>query len=187
LLDHDGGAVVRARGLGKITASADDVFLSHGETEPVLADECRRTRTLGRPLGCVERFGRSAIFTLGGGQIPLSKAYHLAVTGRPWMNVEITSESSENVLAALSGELDADNCAEVGATMLDENGAYCGGADLVIDVSGLTFIDSSGLSELLRIRRAVTDAGHQLSLLQPTATVRRTMEISGLNEVFGIS
>jgi anti-sigma B factor antagonist len=103
------------------------------------------------------------------------------------MNVEIRSESSESVLAALSGELDADNCAEVGVTMLDESGAYSGGADLVIDVSGLTFIDSSGLSELLRVRRAVTDAGHRLSLLQPTATVRRTMEISGLNEVFGIS
>ncbi len=96
----------------------------------------------------------------------------------------IVSEGSETQSrAALSGEVDADNCSEMSAS-LSQAGALS--AQLIVDVSGLAFIDSSGISELLRIRESMLEAGGSLILVKPTANVRRVLEITGLTDTFGL-
>ncbi len=99
------------------------------------------------------------------------------------MKVTFKQASNERIEAAISGEVDADNCAEVGAALLD---GVATSAALTLDVSELGFLDSSGISELLRIHDVMTAAGGSFRLLEPTDNVRRVLEITGLLETFGL-
>lgn len=99
------------------------------------------------------------------------------------MNITITENSDGRIDAAISGEVDADNCAEVGATLL---GSGVPATTMKVDASQLTFLDSSGISELLRVNDAVNEAGGTFLLVDPTDNVRRVLEITGLLETFGI-
>ena len=74
-------------------------------------------------------------------------------------------------------------CEEMGATLM-QNGTSA--AELVLDVSALAFIDSSGISELLRVREAMVEAGGSMVLRDPTDNVRRVLEITGLTDTFGL-
>ncbi|MET0145657.1 MAG: STAS domain-containing protein [Ilumatobacteraceae bacterium] len=51
----------------------------------------------------------------------------------------------------------------------------------VIDLAGVTFIDSSGLRVLVEVHQARIDAGSRLALRAPSASVQRLLEISGLS------
>jgi anti-sigma B factor antagonist len=50
----------------------------------------------------------------------------------------------------------------------------------VIDVAGVTFIDSSGLRAIVEAHQARAAAGSRLVLRAPSAAVQRLLEISGL-------
>jgi anti-sigma B factor antagonist len=54
---------------------------------------------------------------------------------------------------------------------------------LHIDLSQVTFIDSTGLGALIRIRNATGDA---LALLNPSRQVIRLLELTGLSDIFTI-
>lgn len=99
------------------------------------------------------------------------------------MKVIINESSDASIVASISGEVDADNCAEVGEALLD-GGATS--AAMTLDTSELAFLDSSGISELLRIHDAYVAAGGSFVLSNPTDNVRRVLEITGLLETFGI-
>ncbi len=100
------------------------------------------------------------------------------------MKVTINESSDAIIRASISGEVDADNCSEVGAALLD-GGATA--AAVTLDTSELAFLDSSGISELLRIHDLYLEAGGSFSLANPTDNVRRVLEITGLLETFGLS
>lgn len=84
--------------------------------------------------------------------------------------------------AVVSGEVDADNCLAFSRQLIDA------GRDrgLVANLSALTFIDSSGISELLRVRSEITSAGHRFVVHEPSVPVRRVLEITGLLDIFGL-
>lgn len=50
----------------------------------------------------------------------------------------------------------------------------------VVDLSAVGFIDSSGIRELLKAKRAAVAAGTDLLLLSPSDFCRRVLEISGV-------
>lgn len=50
---------------------------------------------------------------------------------------------------------------------------------IVIDVTGLTFMDSSGLTVLL----AAVNRGHALRLRRPTTNIRRLIAATGLDQI----
>ena len=50
----------------------------------------------------------------------------------------------------------------------------------VVDLAGVSFIDSSGLRVLVQIHQTRTAAGDTLTLRSPSASVQRLLEISGL-------
>jgi anti-sigma B factor antagonist len=50
----------------------------------------------------------------------------------------------------------------------------------VVDVAGVTFIDSSGLRVLVEAHQARAASGSRLVLRSPSAAVQRLLEISGL-------
>jgi anti-sigma B factor antagonist len=95
------------------------------------------------------------------------------------------SRDGNQLVAAVDGEVDADNCQELGAQI--EPSLEAGIDTLVIDASGLTFIDSSGITELLRIRDLMQDRGGVCRIRTPTEQVRRILEITGLGDAFAVS
>jgi anti-sigma B factor antagonist len=61
-----------------------------------------------------------------------------------------------------------------------------GGPELVLDLSGLTFMDSSGLGALITLGHDCEDAGSAVVLQAPTERVMRLIDISGLQDVWTI-
>ncbi|MFI1533255.1 STAS domain-containing protein [Streptomyces anandii] len=57
---------------------------------------------------------------------------------------------------------------------------------LWLELSGLTFIDSTGLTCLLHISRAVTEAGGHLTLAAPSTPVQRMLDITGIGQVLTV-
>jgi anti-anti-sigma factor len=54
------------------------------------------------------------------------------------------------------------------------------GGPAVVDLSAVGFIDSSGIRELLKAKRAALAAGTDVMLLSPSDFCRRVLEISGV-------
>jgi anti-sigma B factor antagonist len=73
----------------------------------------------------------------------------------------------------LAGEIDTYTAPEL-AERLDDQGVA------VLDLTGVTFIDSSGLRVLVEAHQARVAAGSTLTLRSPSAAVQRLLEISGL-------
>ncbi|MEZ3181758.1 STAS domain-containing protein [Streptomyces pimonensis] len=54
---------------------------------------------------------------------------------------------------------------------------------VVVDLHGVTFMDSSGINVLIAAHHALTQAGGWLRLAAPTDTVMRTLQIVGVDSV----
>ncbi len=54
---------------------------------------------------------------------------------------------------------------------------------VVVDLGGVTFMDSSGINVLIAAHHALTQAGGWLRLAAPTDTVMRTLQIVGVDAV----
>jgi anti-sigma B factor antagonist len=63
--------------------------------------------------------------------------------------------------------------------------AACG-PSVIVDLTGLEGIDTSGLSVLLRIRKWTRQSGGDLPLAAPQQPVRQVLEATGLIDVFSV-
>ena len=85
----------------------------------------------------------------------------------------------ETAVLAVDGELDRQ-----GAARLAHEAGRAGSRDvrrLVLDLTGMSFMDSTGLAGLLLLWNEMRGRGGELSLvLPPGADARRTLEIRGL-------
>ena len=75
----------------------------------------------------------------------------------------------------VAGELDAHS-----APALRERIAASDDAATVLDMSGVTFMDSSGLRVLIDAHQAAAGRGTQLVVHEPSPSVRRILEIAGV-------
>jgi len=80
----------------------------------------------------------------------------------------------------ITGDIDANTVPALSDAFDGEHAARDGG--LVIDVEGVTFIDSSGLRVLLDLRSRVEPAG--VTLRAAPRSVRRLLELTGLSDSF---
>lgn len=96
--------------------------------------------------------------------------------------VAIQIEShGDAVVVDVRGDLDlvtAPDLNDALATATDENGAA-----IVVDLSKVDFIDSSGLSVLVNLNRSTTRAGRMLALVSAKPRVQNTFAITGLTSV----
>ena len=95
-------------------------------------------------------------------------------------DVKITTGAVTTV-AQLTGEFDADSCSRLSQAFPDAPGH-----DVVLDLESLLFIDSSGVSEILRLRERVVEAGGNLTVGSYSPVVGRVLEITGLSVLLGI-
>jgi anti-sigma B factor antagonist len=57
---------------------------------------------------------------------------------------------------------------------------------LVVDLSGVEFLDSSGLQVMLRARALLGREDRALAVVCPHGPVRRVFELSGVSEIFAL-
>lgn len=57
---------------------------------------------------------------------------------------------------------------------------------VTVDMAGLGFIDSTGLSVLIKAMTQLRDQGGSLTLRSPTTAAQRVLEVTGLARVFAI-
>jgi anti-sigma B factor antagonist len=96
------------------------------------------------------------------------------------LSIATTVESSM-ARVALTGELDVDTAPRVA----DELTALAGQEvkAVVVDVSALTFIDSTGLRALLAGRERLHESTASFALEGATGVVERVLELTGLGDL----
>jgi anti-anti-sigma factor len=92
-------------------------------------------------------------------------------------------QREDRVVIALRGELDVTDAASAGAALIALVARDC---EIIVDLAGLEFIDSSGLAALLLARKHARQAGGDLLLAAPQQQVLRVLTITRLIEVFAV-
>ncbi|GAA2787402.1 hypothetical protein GCM10010441_10590 [Kitasatospora paracochleata] len=99
----------------------------------------------------------------------------------PPLLITVTDLPGTALVLHLDGEIDQDQRAAL-ENALEEAVEACP-PRLVVDLSGLTFCDSTGLNALLRTRLAAHAADIDLVIAAPPAQVRRLLDITGAGHV----
>lgn len=81
------------------------------------------------------------------------------------------------------GDLDVAGGARLERVLLDLDDA---GRIVQLDLSGVTFVDSTGLRSLLAASRRAQIDGRRLGLVNPSQVVRRLLEITATAELFEV-
>lgn len=90
-----------------------------------------------------------------------------------------TDHQAEATVVALTGELDLGSRTRLQAALaeaIDER------RPVVIDLAGLTFMDSTGIAVLTNARRTAAEAGVPLKVTEATGTVERILEMTGVRQ-----
>ena len=90
--------------------------------------------------------------------------------------VEVTDDGLR-----VAGEIDAHTAPRLAAA-LDASGS-----SIRLDLSGVEFVDSSGLRVLIDAHQRLDEAGGALRLVSPSDPVRRLLEISGVDGYLTVS
>jgi anti-sigma B factor antagonist len=94
------------------------------------------------------------------------------------------TQHGEQVVVSLAGELDADNVSRVRRCLNDAVAAH--EPRLVVDVSALTFIDTTGLGVLVRLLATLRDRDGTMALVAPDGLVLRRLRRTNLARLFPI-
>lgn len=90
----------------------------------------------------------------------------------------------ETLLLALAGELDYTNTERFRHDLQQAIGQ--GRGDLVMDLTELTFCDSTGIQAFLNTRKTVQDRGGNIVLVNLHPRLERLFHLTGLAQAFGI-
>ncbi|MEU1385665.1 MULTISPECIES: STAS domain-containing protein [unclassified Nonomuraea] len=94
------------------------------------------------------------------------------------------SRHGDIVVVALTGEVDVDNVARVRRCLDEAVAAH--GTRLVVDLTGLTFIDTTGLGVLVRQLAALRDRDGTMALVASDGQVLRRLRRTNLAALFPI-
>jgi anti-sigma B factor antagonist len=100
------------------------------------------------------------------------------VTERGALTIRLSADAEPN-LVQLFGEMDASNVQSVEAELQRLEGSD---ARVVLDLSGLNFIDSTGVAFLVKATRRSRSRGDGLGLLHGGEHVKRVLSICGLED-----
>jgi anti-sigma B factor antagonist len=95
-----------------------------------------------------------------------------------------TSGDMPTVVVAAAGEIDTANNQRLEQVL---SSLAHGDADVVVNPSAVTFMDSSGLRALLTGQRAVLASGRSFRVGAASDSARRVLEITGLADVLGLA
>jgi anti-anti-sigma factor len=93
-----------------------------------------------------------------------------------------TTREGSCAVVSVGGEIDPDTAGELADAALTAMREI--GPSLVLDLSGVTFMDSTGLKVLLAVHQRAQLAGGRLVLAGATRPVKRVVSITGLDDTF---
>jgi anti-anti-sigma factor len=102
------------------------------------------------------------------------------------MSIELHIEalSSERALVRVGGEVDLATAPELAAALEE---ALAGGRAIVLDLSDVDFIDTSGVGAMLDARRQISDRNAELMVVAPPGSpARRLLELTELTEALAV-
>ena len=100
------------------------------------------------------------------------------------VNIDLSSVVRDgHAVVGLRGELDVNDAAGVTVALAGVAAAH---PDIIIDLTGLDFIDCCGLWALTRAREQASRAGGALLLAAPQQLVIRVLALTGLADVFSV-
>ena len=100
------------------------------------------------------------------------------------LSVDVRPREREGqVVVALRGELDVVDAATLAAAL---SAVAARDREVIVDLSGLQFIDCSGVAALMRARNQARDAGGDLLLAAVQRQVRRVLTLTRLIDVFSV-
>jgi anti-sigma B factor antagonist len=94
-----------------------------------------------------------------------------------------TRTCNGQLVVRLRGELDVAAAAKVAAALVQ---VVVLARQVVVDLEGLEFMDSSGLAALVRARKHAWQAGGDLLLAAPQQQILRVLDLTRLTEVFSV-
>jgi anti-anti-sigma factor len=99
-----------------------------------------------------------------------------------WL-IEVTRHDGRAVVQ-VCGELDLNTAPQLrdALTELLDGGA----TELIVDLSGVSFLDSSGINVLIRAAKRLSDGGGTLRLRSPSSQARNVLEMTGLLEAMPV-
>ena len=101
--------------------------------------------------------------------------------------MKIRADSKNGILRiCLSGELDH-HAAAGGMREIDELLDRFIPADCALDLSGLTFMDSSGIALILRVHKRMQALGGRTAVIDPSAQPLRVLDASGIDRIIKIA
>lgn len=93
-----------------------------------------------------------------------------------------TAQDRSTFLITLSGDLDLSNAAKLKHVLREA--ARSDATEMVVDLTHLQFIDSTGLQLLILADRDAHAAGRAFSLLRGSDKIQRVFEVCGLSDAF---
>ncbi len=103
------------------------------------------------------------------------------------MKIEIATESIDaGFLMRLKGDVDMNTSPDVRKSLGELFGQQAGARALLVDLSNVRYMDSSGIATLVEAMQNCMKKGMRLRLVEPSATVRDVFEMARLASVFEI-
>jgi anti-anti-sigma factor len=91
-----------------------------------------------------------------------------------------TSRHGDRAVVTVAGEVDLETASQLGDAAVEA--VQDVSPHLVLDLSGVTFMDSTGLKVLLTSQRRAQLAGGSFALAGPARTVQRILALTGLDQ-----
>lgn len=99
------------------------------------------------------------------------------------LNVSTRQQDGYAVVAA-TGEIDLHTAPRLQTELAEQ--VLGEGGQLIVDLSGVEFCDSTGVNVLLAAMRRANEQGGTLTLIHPQPAVRKVLGITGLDSVFPV-
>ncbi len=94
------------------------------------------------------------------------------------------SEMRRVTLVEVSGRIDSTNAIQLGETLNSQIDA--GRLQLVIDLSGVEYMSSAGLREMVAALKKVRNLNGDLRIATPSERVKEVLDLAGLSAIFQI-
>lgn len=104
----------------------------------------------------------------------------------PLLDVRVSASrfGDDSFVVAVGGELDMHTVKPLREKM--GTVLQCGGRNLLVDLTGVSFLESTTLALLLDTARKLRSTGGQLVLVADDARVTRAIELTGLDRVLNV-
>jgi anti-sigma B factor antagonist len=94
------------------------------------------------------------------------------------LTVRVESAGPDAAVVSLTGELDLSTIPRIESQLFEQLRSHPG---VVVDLTQLSFIDSSGIGLLIKAFRAVDDGGKLHTVIAPGSQVERVFRLAGID------